>query len=118
MKQSVTEKLVPGAFPESLFEGDSTWGEWDLCDESEANDRIAKLLEIGEDWTDISLADCTEYTLHTVIDSDRAAYVGGMRHDGYYKNCREYAYIYSLATNSFTEQMDSINDFKIESFQE
>ena len=78
--QEIAEHLLEGvdigslAFDAYIYETPATWGETSLLNENDANEAIERLRNIGADWMDTSLEDCTEYSFVEDLGSSRAMY--------------------------------------------
>ncbi len=104
-------------FPDSIYSTNDNWGsDTYFCTFREMEKVIESLRELGDDWENVSLSECGDYSLIRVLEDGTALYEGEWHTDGYQRNGRYSAVIFRHDDeNGYFERIesyDTISDFE------
>lgn len=107
--------MVTEKFPEKIYQTPDGWGETTVADEERMGETIDAMLNLGDDWGEISIYDCVEHTFVRDLGDGKALYEGpwyrySWRATGYY-NATVFARKNEVGFFEKVEVYDSVEDF-------
>lgn len=82
-------------FANKIYETPDNWGEVEIADEKTMDTVIESLHELGEDWENCSIDECTEYEFVRDLGNGTALYEGRYHTDSYSTNGRLHGMVFS-----------------------